>query len=104
VTDVSVGQRLRSQACATEVIVVRAPDHPVELTCGGHPMTTGPADGAGTANGASSASGGGTQLGKRYVDEPTALEVLCVKPGSGTLAADGRDLTLKSAKPLPASD
>jgi len=47
---------------------------------------------------------GGTQLGKRYVDEPTGLEVLCVKPGSGTLAADGRDLTLKSAKPLPASD
>jgi len=30
--------------------------------------------------------------------------VLCVKPGGGTLAADGRDLTLKSAKPLPASD
>ena len=47
---------------------------------------------------------GGTQLGKRYVDEPTGLEVLCVKPGSATLAADGRDLTLKSAKPLPASD
>jgi hypothetical protein len=100
-TDVSVGQRLRSQACTTEVIVVRAPDHRVELTCGGHPLATDPANGAGAANGA---SGGGTLLGKRYVDEPTGLEVLCVKPGSGTLAADGRDLTLKSAKPLPASD
>ena len=103
-TDVSVGQRLRSQACTTEVIVVRAPDHQVELTCGGHPMATGPAIGAGTAIGASAASGGGTRLGKRYVDEPTGLEVLCVKPGGGTVAADGRDLTLKSAKPLPASD
>jgi hypothetical protein len=104
VTDVSAGQRLRSQACTTEVIVVRAPDHQVELTCGGHPMATDPAIGAGTANGASAASGEGTRLGKRYVDEPTGLEMLCVKPGSGTLAADGRDLTLKSAKPLPASD
>jgi hypothetical protein len=107
VTDVSVGQRLRSQACTTEVIVVRAPDHQVELTCGGHPIATDPAIGAGTAgtaNGASAASGGGTRLGKRYVDEPTGLEVLCVKPGGGTLAADGRELTLKSAKPLPASD
>jgi hypothetical protein len=104
VTDVSVGQRLGSQACTTEVIVVRAPNHQVELTCGGHPMAADPAIGAGTANGASAASGGGTRLGKRYVDEPTGLEVLCVKPGGGTLAADGRDLTLKSAKPLPASD
>lgn len=103
-TDVSVGQRLGSQACTTEVIVVRAPNHQVELTCGGHPMAADPAIGAGTANGASAASGGGTRLGKRYVDEPTGLEVLCVKPGGGTVAADGRDLTLKSAKPLPASD
>lgn len=103
-TDVSVGQRLRSQDCTTEVIVVRAPDHQVELTCGGHPMATDPAIGAGTAIGASAASGGGTRLGKRYVDESTGLEVLCVKSGGGTVAADGRDLTLKSAKPLPASD
>jgi hypothetical protein len=113
VTDVSAGQRLRSQACATEVIVVRAPDHQVELTCGGQPMASDQAIGAGTASGAgtagtasgaSAASGEGTRLGKRYVDESTGLEVLCVKPGDGTLAADGRDLTLKSAKPLPASD
>jgi len=103
-TDVSVGQRLRSQACATEVIVVRAADHQVELTCGGHPMAADPAIGAGVANGSRAASSGGSRLGKRYVDEPTGLEVLCVKPGGGTLAADGRDLTLKSAKPLPASD
>jgi hypothetical protein len=104
VIDVSPGQRLRSQACTTEVIVVRAPGHRVEITCGGQPMATDPAIGAGAANSASAASGTWTQLGKRYVDEPAGLEVLCVKPGSGTLAADGRDLVLKSAKPLPASD
>jgi hypothetical protein len=86
-TEIAVGRRLRSQAHGTEVIVVRAPHQPVELTCGGSPMT---AEGA--------------QLGKRYVDEPTGLELLCTKPGRAVPAADGRVLTLKSAKPLPASD
>ena len=38
-TEIAPGQRLRSQAHGTEVIVVRAPDQPVELTCGGSPMT-----------------------------------------------------------------
>ncbi len=47
---------------------------------------------------------GGTLLGKRYVDEQTGLEVLCTKPGTGSLAADGRPLTIKAPKPLPASD
>ena len=37
--DVTAGQRLHSAVCATEVIVVRAPDAPVDLSCGGHPMT-----------------------------------------------------------------
>jgi hypothetical protein len=104
VTYLAPGQRLLSQTCETEVIVVRAPDGDVELTCGGRPMTT---EGTGAGRpGASSAADadGGTLLGKRYVDEPTGLEVLCTKPGSGLLAADGRDLTIKVAKPLPASD
>jgi hypothetical protein len=101
VINVSAGQRLHSRVCTTEVIVVLAPDHHVELTCGGRPMATDRANGAVAA---SSAGGSGTQLGKRYIDEAAGLEVLCVKPGSGSLAADGRDLTLKSATPLPASD
>jgi hypothetical protein len=100
-TEIAVGQRLRSQAHGTEVIVVRAPDQPVELTCGGSPMTaeavTAPAP-------PKPAAGEGAQLGKRYVDEPTGLELLCTKPGREVPAADGRKLTLKSAKPLPASD
>jgi hypothetical protein len=97
---VTVGQRLRSTACATEVIVVRVPDVPVDLSCGGHPMTEGPGR-PGTP-----AAGGdrGTLLGKRYVDQQTGLEVLCTKPGTGGLAADGRALTIKAPKPLPASD
>jgi hypothetical protein len=46
----------------------------------------------------------GTQLGKRYVNEAGDLELLCTKPGKGTLAAAGAALTVKGAKPLPASD
>ena len=31
-------------------------------------------------------------------------QVLCAKPGPGTLAADGRVIEIKGAKPLPSSD
>jgi hypothetical protein len=102
-TEIAAGKRLRSQAGGTEVIVVRAPDQPVELTCGAFPMTT-EAAASGTTAPAKPAAGAGAQLGKRYIDEPTGLELLCTKPGSAVPAADGRELTLKAAKPLPASD
>jgi len=101
-TELAAGKRLRSPACGTEVIVVRAPAAPVELTCGGSPMT-GEAAAAG-ATPPPAADGAGAQLGKRYVDEATGLELLCTKPGRAVPAADGRELTLKTAKPLPASD
>ena len=46
----------------------------------------------------------GTLLGKRYVNEAGDLEVLCVKPGDGSLAVGDAAMTLKEAKPLPSSD
>ena len=46
----------------------------------------------------------GTALGKRYVDEEGSLELLCIKPGEGSLALGGVALGLKEAKPLPSSD
>ena len=46
----------------------------------------------------------GTLLGKRYVHEASGLELLCTKPGEGSLAVDGAALPLKEAKPLPSSD
>jgi hypothetical protein len=99
-TDITVGQRLRSAVCDTEVIVLRVPEAPVELSCGGSPMTAN----SGPAGSPRPGAGGGTLLGKRYVDEKTGLEVLCTRPGAGGLAADGRDLTIKAPKALPASD
>ena len=46
----------------------------------------------------------GTLMGKRYVDADNTYELLCVKPGKGSLSVDGVALVTKDAKPLPASD
>jgi len=46
----------------------------------------------------------GTQIGKRYVNAAGDLELLCTKPGTGSLAAGGAPLVVKGAKPLPSSD
>jgi hypothetical protein len=43
-------------------------------------------------------------MGKRYVDADSVYELLCVKPGKGSLSVDGVALGIKDAKPLPASD
>jgi hypothetical protein len=42
-------------------------------------------------------------MGKRYVDDGDA-EVLVTKAGAGSLSVGATPLTLKEAKPLPASD
>ena len=96
------GTRLKSAVCSTEIMVVAAPKDDVELSCGG----------AGVIELGDEAGGGspsdeakeGTQIGKRYTNEAGDLEVLCTKPGEGSLAAGGVLLTIKGAKPLPSSD
>ena len=96
------GSRWTSSVCDTEVIVVKGPPDEVELTCGGGTMV---AAGEEPAAGALEDSASeGTLLGKRYVDDGDTMEVLCTKPGTGSLGADGASLQLKEAKPLPASD
>jgi len=96
------GTRLHSAVCATEVMVIAAPAADIELTCGGVPLL---AEGeAAPAGAVLQDSGEGCQLGKRYVNAAGDLEVLCVKPGAGTLAVSGEALSVKGAKPLPSSD
>lgn len=98
------GQKLRSQVCTTEVIVVRAPTVDTELACGGKPMVDCSEAAPAEANPAPGLDTG-TQIGKRYTSpEDPALEVLVTKAGTGTLAAGDTPLVLKSTKPLPASD
>lgn len=98
------GARLRSTACTTEVMVVQAPAAAVALTCGGAPLAPLGAPASAPAKASAPAPGGGTQIGKRYVNAAGDLELLCTKPGAGTLAADGTPLAIKSARPLPSSD
>jgi hypothetical protein len=97
-----VGARLRSAVCATEVMVVAAPEGDVALSCGGAPLVDIAAEPPGGSISPDFADG--TQIGKRYVNEAGDLELLCTKAGDGSLALEGKRLTLKGAKPLPSSD
>jgi hypothetical protein len=97
------GQKLHSAVCDAQVVVVKAPADDVELGCGGAPLLD---DGEQAPEGATldASLGDGPQLGKRYADDELGLELLCTKPGSGALTANGAALHLKGAKPLPSSD
>ncbi|MBJ7336448.1 hypothetical protein [Mycolicibacterium sp.] len=96
------GSRLQSQVCDTQVIVVKAADSLDDLRCGGHPMVP---VGTEKAGGLALESGfsDGSLMGKRYVDDGGA-EVLVTKAGAGSLSVGTTALTIKEAKPLPASD
>ncbi len=73
------GTRLRSAVDACEVVVVRAPGEPVDLRCGGHPFLG--VDEEASPVPLVAGFDVGTQLGKRYADEGSGLEVLCTKAG-----------------------
>lgn len=99
----AIGQRLRSQVCETEVMVVRVAGPIPAPDCGGHPMVAG-TDAADPALTLDVAWSAGSRLGKRYVVEGFDLELLVVRSGAGSLGVAGRSMTEKSAKPLPSSD
>lgn len=96
------GTTLRSAVSDVEVVVVRAPSAPVEIRCGEAVM--GDTAAAGGEQLAAGSPGDEVLLGKRYTDEQSGLELLCTKPGTGPLSCDGRPLTVRGTKPLPASD
>src|SRR2546428_8955759 len=86
----------------TEVVVGGAPAEPVDLACGGHPMVpldTEPPAGLELKDDQAD----GTLLGKRSAPADIGLELLCTKPGKGSLTLGGDPIGLKEAKPLPAS-
>lgn len=94
------GSKLKSTVCDTEVMVIRAAPEAV-IACGGAPM----ADERSSDKGAiDPAFAEGTRMGKRYADAAASVELLCIKPGAGSLSLDGVALRPKDAKPLPASD
>lgn len=93
------GTKLKSVVDDTEVMVIKIGTGTIE--CGGAPMAEAKPGELGTLNPDFAA---GTLMGKRYVDAANTFELLCVKPGKGSLSVDGTALTIKDAKPLPASD
>ena len=98
----TAGTRMRSAVCKTEVMVIAAPADEIAVSCGGAPMIDAKEEPAG--GDVDPAFAEGTLLGKRYVNEAGNLELLCVKPGDGSLAVDGTALVLKESKPLPSTD
>jgi hypothetical protein len=98
------GQILASTVDTTTIIVVRSPADDIELTCAGVAMWDPKSGGDGPVGSADPALMMGTQLGKRYAAESLGLEILCTKPGQGTLAANGVPLAQLGPKTLPASD
>ena len=94
------GSKLKSAVDDTEVMVIKAPASGT-VSCGGAPMVEERPGDKGQLN---PAFAEGTKMGKRYADAGATLELLCIKPGQGSLAMDGVALQLKDAKPLPSSD
>lgn len=99
---VKPGARLKSTVCDTEAMVIKYSGD-AEISCGGQVMIDAKADSAdkGTLNDALAA---GSLVGKRYVDADDTMELLCVKPGAGSLSVGDTLLVEKSAKSLPSSD
>ena len=100
--ELKAGARLKSAVCTTEVIVVKTPAGNVDVRCGGVPMV-GATETVERGTPKPEAATG-TALGKRYVNADETLEILCTKAGDGALGLGDTLLSLKEAKPLPASD
>lgn len=100
------GDQLASVVCTARVVVVRAPSGARPLiACGGSPMIPATGSPRPSASRPSSAEADPAALiGKRYVGAEETLELLCVSSGAGALSCDGVAMTVKAAKPLPASD
>ena len=101
--EVRAGSRLKSAVCNTEVIAVKAPGEDMDIRCGGVPMLD-PSDAKTEGGTPSDDASDGTQMGKRYVDSDETIELLCTKPGDGSLGIGDALLAIKESKPLPASD
>jgi hypothetical protein len=96
------GEQLASTVCTTRVAVIRVQGSPL-IACGGEPMVPAASARPPAASGANGADAA-TLIGKRYTDAAGTVELLCTSSGAGVLSCDGAPMTVKAAKPLPASD
>jgi hypothetical protein len=101
---ITVGQRLRSQVDATELVVVKAVADDVDLRCGGAALVELGEEAAAEPDLVAVPAAPSPKLGKRYADPPGTLELLVTKAGGGVLTVAGDPLVEREAKPMPASD
>lgn len=99
--ELKAGSRFGSVTCETEVVVVKGTGA-VDLRCGGQPIV--PVTRERNGGDPVAPFDGGTLVGKRYVDDDEGVELLCTRPGAGSLSIGEQPLDVKGAKPLPASD
>lgn len=100
--EIKPGSRWKSAVCDAQFVVVRPPTTAGELQCGG--VSVRELSNSAPLGEADPAFAGGVLVGRRYTDADSGIEVLCAKPGKGSLGFDGRAMQPKDAKPLPASD
>ena len=101
-SDIKPGLRLKSVVCDTEAMVIKYSGDE-GITCGEAPMIDAKAE-APEKGTASDGFSDGSLVGKRYVDADDTMELLCVKPGAGSMSVGDTLLVEKSAKSLPSSD
>jgi hypothetical protein len=99
-----VGQSLASVTDTATVIVIRAPKDDVDLTCGEVAMVDPKSDAAKERQPLESQDPESALPGKRYVKDDNLIELLCTKAGPARLELNDKQLSVKAAKPLPASD
>jgi hypothetical protein len=99
--NLKIGAKFSSAVCDGQVMVLHCSGPDADLRCGGAPMLMAAAtDKVAIDPGLAD----GLLIGKRYVDSADQIELLCVKPGKGTLTFNGEALKPKQPKQLPASD
>src|SRR3546814_15557019 len=90
------GTKLQSIVCDTDVMVIKGTGD-VFLTCGGAEMV---ADRSGVSGqpAIDPAFASGTAMGNRYQTADGQIELLCIRPGKGSLTVDGIALETKVEK------
>jgi hypothetical protein len=100
-TNLKVGAKLYSAVCEGQVLVLHCSGPEADVRCGGVPLATAVVTDKVAVD---PRLASGFLIGKRYVDDADQIELLCVKPGKGTLTLNGEALKPKQPKQLPASD
>jgi hypothetical protein len=102
IVQIRPGVRLFSAVSDAELMVIKGTGD-YDVRCGGVAMTA-VAGSRAPVSIPPSEHASGPLLGKRYVDRDAKVELLCIRPGSGSLSLGGEALAVKAPVELPATD